>query len=227
MGALATRDGFHTLYRSLQKEARLVLKYEAMVWPTVHLWLLFCKAITLSTSHPSRQERRGHRGFGGKTREEPKQSLCLIQTCLYRKWTLSADYNGKGTHKSWIAWGNISCVNSGMSQMLKVSETCQVLMELLEIETIGHLPRAAWPGPPHLSGAKWAASFFSSFPLGQNKGCSEMFFRHRPDSRAIDQYLKICWVSDAREEVPLASASAPRGFLSSADSNHTGSAQSP
>lgn len=37
----------------------------------------------------------------------------------------------------------ILVVSTVALQMLKVSETCQVLMELLEAETAGHLPRAA------------------------------------------------------------------------------------
>ena len=64
---------------------------------------------------------------------------------------LSADYSGKETHESPDTWGNTSCVNNCMLQLLKVSETCQVLMELLEIEKTGHLLQATWPGPPHLS----------------------------------------------------------------------------
>lgn len=54
--------------------------------------------------------------------------------------------------------------------MLKVSETCQVLMELLETGKTEHLLQAACPD--HLSWGQLTASLFSSFPLDQNKGCS-------------------------------------------------------
>lgn len=39
-----------------------------------------------------------------------------------------------------------------------------------------------------------------------------MCFRTWPDPRAISQCLKLCWATDAREEMPLAVANASQGL---------------